>query len=69
LHNLLQEFTSPLFSLLGKDLSPEHPLSKLVPLRDDMLKYEAEAPRAVAVKWVLGVSLPIFFVRLASVWS
>jgi hypothetical protein len=56
LHNLLQEFSSPLSALLGSTPSSEpSPLSQLIPLRDDMLKYET-VPPGVAVRWVLGVS-------------
>lgn len=56
LHNLLQEFSSPLSTLLGSGPSSEpSPLSKLIPLREDMLKYET-VPPGVAVRWVLGVS-------------
>lgn len=56
LHNLLQEFSTPLSNLLGSTSSSEpSPLSKLIPLREDMLKYET-VPPGVAVRWVLGVS-------------
>ncbi|GFZ43377.1 hypothetical protein JCM24511_01097 [Saitozyma sp. JCM 24511] len=57
LHNLLQEFSSPLSTLLGSGPSSEpSPLSKLIPLREDMLKYET-VPPGVAVRWVLGYTV------------
>jgi len=58
LHNLLQEFVPVLSQSPGMDgLREGHPLTRLIPLRPDGLKYEESAERGVAVRWVLGVSL------------
>lgn len=52
LHNLLQEFASPL-SLKS--------ISDLIPLRADQLKYDLASPSSVQpgvqVKWVLGYTV------------
>jgi hypothetical protein len=65
LHNLLNEFvhliptssgTSNGVSEGANGASSTGPLSKVIPLRDDELKYDEAQKRGVAVRWVLSVS-------------
>ncbi len=57
LHNLLQEFVGALGQSTGMEsLNGEHALRRLIPLRQDGLKYNETAERGVRVRWVLGVS-------------
>jgi hypothetical protein len=56
LHNVLHEF-QPLVS--SSILSNQIPtgLDKLIPLREDELKYETEPKPALTVKWALGYTV------------
>lgn len=65
LHNLLNEFVHliPTSSGISNGVSAGSdsatstgPLSQVIPLRDDELKYDEAPARGVAVRWVLSVS-------------
>ncbi|WVR05571.1 hypothetical protein IAU60_002590 [Kwoniella sp. DSM 27419] len=56
LHNLLSEFVPKISRLGGVQLDTSK-LEKIIPMRDDNLKFDEGVERGVSVKWVLSYTL------------